>query len=150
MNIQIWYERMTLSGRAGRSSSQGSSAERPSSGNPYVRQGSLKAWKEEQDRAKADEEEKERAKWDKRARSAQKKVQPVSFNASYSLVNWLLGWTDTIHAISSIHVHCLDMQVLSIFFGMSIYHVRYKICNQTSFCTWQLCVFATEHLFGRL
>lgn len=40
----------------------------------FVRANSLKAWKEEQDRAKAEEEEKERAQSAKRARSAQKRV----------------------------------------------------------------------------
>lgn len=60
-------------GRAGKSPSRSSSVERPSSSNPYVRQGSLKAWKEEQDKVKAEEEEKERQKQEKRARSAEKK-----------------------------------------------------------------------------
>lgn len=40
----------------------------------FVRANSLKAWKEDQDRAKAEEEEKERAQSAKRARSAQKRV----------------------------------------------------------------------------
>ena len=58
----------------GKSPSRSSSTERASSSNPYVRQGSLKAWKEEQDRVKAEEDEKEKLKNEKRARSAQKKV----------------------------------------------------------------------------
>ncbi len=65
---------LTISGRAGRSSSAGSSAERSPSANPFVRSGTLKAMKEEQDRLRAEEEEKEKAKADKRAKSAQKKV----------------------------------------------------------------------------
>jgi hypothetical protein len=61
-----------ITGRA-KSSSRASSAERPSSGNICVRQGSLKAWKEEQDKLKAEEEEKEKQKQEKRAKSAEKR-----------------------------------------------------------------------------
>ncbi len=69
---------------AGRSKSPGkdsraSSQERPSSStsNPYIRAGSLKALKEEQDRIKAEEDEKERIKADKRSKSP-KKVRTTS------------------------------------------------------------------------
>ncbi|XP_046333573.2 sperm-associated antigen 17-like isoform X4 [Haliotis rufescens] len=56
-------------------SSRANSLDRPpsESSNPFVRVGSLKAWKEEQDRIKAEEEEKERAKSEKRSKSPKKK-----------------------------------------------------------------------------
>ena len=66
-----------LTGRSGKSGSRSSSTERPSSANPFVRDGSLKAWKDDQDRVKAEEEEKDRQKQEKRARSATKKVHVV-------------------------------------------------------------------------
>lgn len=55
-------------------SSRANSLDRPpsESSNPFVRVGSLKAWKEEQDRIKAEEEEKERAKSEKRSKSPKK------------------------------------------------------------------------------
>ena len=62
-------------GRTGRSSSRGSSSERSPSANPFVRAGTLKAMKEEQDRLRAEEEEKERAKAEKRSKSASKSVR---------------------------------------------------------------------------
>nr|KAG5694504.1 hypothetical protein BaRGS_014235 [Batillaria attramentaria] len=55
-------------------SSRPSSAESART-NPYIREGSLKAWKEEQDRLKAEEDEKESLKNQKRAKSAQKKEE---------------------------------------------------------------------------
>ena len=61
-------------GRTGRSSSRGSSSERSPSANPFVRAGTLKAMKEEQDRLRAEEEERERAKAEKRSKSAAKNV----------------------------------------------------------------------------
>ena len=54
--------------------SRGSSAEGARPQNIFVRPGSLKAMKEEQDRIRAEEEAKEREKAEKRARSASKKV----------------------------------------------------------------------------
>ncbi|XP_067675915.1 sperm-associated antigen 17-like [Haliotis asinina] len=55
--------------------SRNNSLDRPpsESSNPFIRAGSLKAWKEEQDRIKAEEEEKERAKSEKRSKSPKKK-----------------------------------------------------------------------------
>ncbi|KAL5004776.1 hypothetical protein ScPMuIL_018232 [Solemya velum] len=57
-------------------SSRSSSADRPSSSesqNMFIREGSIKAWKIEQDRMKAEEEELERVKSAKRSKSAKKK-----------------------------------------------------------------------------
>ena len=64
----------TISGRTGRSSSRGSSGERSPSANPFVRAGTLKAMKEEQDRLRAEEEEREKAKAEKRSKSVAKNV----------------------------------------------------------------------------
>ena len=61
-------------GRTGRSSSRGSSGERPPSTNMFIREGSLKAQKMENDAQKAELEDQERLKSEKRARSASKKV----------------------------------------------------------------------------
>lgn len=72
--------------RGGKSPSRSSSSERPASSDPFVRVGSLKAWKEEQDRVKAEEEEKERAKADKRVKSAQKRVQAGAANGNLNEV----------------------------------------------------------------
>ena len=70
----IWVNHPTP-GKGGKSPSRSSSQERPESVNkPFVREGSLKAYKEEQDRIKAEEEEKLREAAEKRAKSAQKKV----------------------------------------------------------------------------
>ena len=63
-----------ISGRTGRSSSRGSSGERSPSANPFVRAGTLKAMKEEQDRLRAEEEEREKAKAEKRSKSVAKNV----------------------------------------------------------------------------
>ena len=69
----IFYSTLFTTGR-GRSSSRGSSAERPKSGNLFIRAGSLKAAKAEMEQMMKEAEEMERAKEEKRARSAQKKV----------------------------------------------------------------------------
>ncbi|KAL3882261.1 hypothetical protein ACJMK2_028623 [Sinanodonta woodiana] len=57
--------------------SRSSSQDRPSSAssNLFIREGSLKAWKIEQDKLKADEEEKERVKSAKRSKSPKKKEE---------------------------------------------------------------------------
>ena len=65
---------LLLPGRTGRSSSRGSSSERPSSTSMFIREGSLKAQKLEMDALKAEQDEGERQKSEKRARSAAKKV----------------------------------------------------------------------------
>lgn len=77
-SLQFWFlfNITKFAGRSKSPKSRASSQERSSSANSnmFVRANSLKAWKEEQDRAKAEEEEKERAQSAKRARSAQKRV----------------------------------------------------------------------------
>lgn len=66
----------TSRSKSPKAGSRGSSQERPSSagsGNMFIRDGSLKAWKIEQDRIKAEEEEKERVKSAKRSKSPKAK-----------------------------------------------------------------------------
>ena len=78
----------------GKSPSGSSVAERPSSGNPFIRTGSLKAWKEDQERIREEEEEKERQKNEKRARSASKKVKSchISVRVSYDSAVKQCSW----------------------------------------------------------
>ena len=87
----IWYkhyesalsEPCCSAGRAGRSSSRGSSTERSPSTNLFICEGSIKAQKLEMEAAKAEEAELEKAKEEKRARSANKKVHQI---------DWLIDW----------------------------------------------------------
>ena len=98
-----------VAGRAGRSSSRGSSTENAtSSANPFIRQGSLKAAREEMDRLRAEEEEKERQKAEKRVKSAQKKVRahcPCRLYCRAVIICCTLACK--MYWLTLIHVYCL-------------------------------------------